>query len=143
MTLKTALKYLVISFCAATTFQVVVVSLTELIFGLGYMPSWDLYIFPLVGLLCALPIFVLVRRESAPRWEWAIRRAVHFLLTGGLVFGTLAWYGWVTPENMWWPFGIFLFLYIAMYIFEAAKAKKLADQINAKIASHDSENVTH
>ena len=146
MTLKNALKTMVISFCAATTFQVAAVSLATLVAGDNYahmMPPVELYVFLLVGVLCALPVLVLVRSEAAPRWEWRVRRVLHLLLTGGLTFGALAYFGWVTPENLWWPIGIFLFLYAALSVIDAVHAKRLADRINKKIASHDDENATH
>ena len=145
MKLKTALKFILISSCVATTFQVLVVSLASLLTGSAdTIPFLDLYIFPLIGLLSALPTLIFVRKESAPRWEWMLRRALHLPLTATFVFLPLMHLAWVSQEYLWVGFLFFLAMYIISSIITAVRAKKLADQINARIrASHDSENASH
>ena len=140
MKLKDALKSMPLSFSMATTFQVVMLSLGNLLWESDVtMYLRDLFIFPLVGILCSLPILLLVRSESAPRWELFARRVLHMLLTGGLALGALTWFGWITLETLWWPVGIFLVLYTVLTIHDVTQANRVADQINAQIdASHDS-----
>ena len=145
MKLKTAIKFVLISSCAATTFQAIAVSLfaalsnsTEVIY------LRDLYTIPAIGILSALPVLIFVRRESAPRWEWILRRVLHLLLTAGPIFTALWYFGWVSLENLWFTLSIFLSMYIVLSIISETRTKKLANQINARIrASHDSENASH
>ena len=145
MTLKNALKFILISSCVATTFQVLMIFFFAVLFDTaGAIYMRELYVLPLIGLLSALPILIFVRKESAPRWEWMLRRVLHLPLTATLVFLPLMHLAWVDQEYLWWGFLFFLVMYIISSIITGVRAKKLANQINARIrASHDSENASH
>jgi len=146
MKLKAALKFMLISACCATTFQVLVLSFASFIMrdSAEVIYLRDIYIFPLVGFLSALPVLLFVRRESAPRWEWNVRRVLHLLFTMGLVFGTLLYFEVLPPENIGVALGFFLVLYTILFIIGGIRAKKLADQINERIsASYDGEDASH
>jgi len=148
MRLKDALKFILISACAATTFQITFVTIFASLFRTGFSPESiylrDLYFFPLTGFACALPTLLFVRKESAPRWEWIVRRILHLLITTGLVFASLLFFGWVSLENIWWGLAFFLIMYTTLSIIGTKRANRLAEQINARIsASHDSEDASH
>ena len=145
MKLKYALKFMLMSYCVATTFQVFMLFIFATAAGsTDTVYARELYSLLVISLFSALPILIFVRKESAPRWEWILRRALHLLLTTGLVFAALIYFDWVSLENLWWVLLFFLGMYALLAVISEIRTKRLANQINARIrASHDSENASH
>lgn len=145
MTLKDTLKFMFVLFCVITTFQTIFISIYTMIVdsdGIFYLQ--ELYILPLIGFLATLPTLIFIGSETASRLNLIIRTIVHLFLTAGIVFGSLAYFGQITMENILPIVIFFIAIYISVHIIAEMRAKKLADELNKRIsASHNMENATH
>ena len=145
MKLKAALKNMFTLFCIITTFETIFIA------SISWLPDQnfifnarDLFKIPFVAFAGVLPVLILVRSEKTPRAELMIRKTLHFILTAGVVFGLLIYFGWMDMTNAVFIAAFFLAIYIPATVVQEIRAKKLADQLNAKInAFHKAENATH
>ena len=145
MKLKDALKEMVVLFCVITTCVILFMSLIPLYDSDGFIfTARDLYKIPLVALLGTIPLLILVRKETASKTEVNVRKVLHFVLTAGLVLGTLMFFGWLDTTSAVSIIVFFLALYIAVWIVASVREKRLADKLNERInAFHSGENATH
>ena len=144
MKLKDALKFMFVLFCVITTFETLLIAVLGAVDSMGFsFEARELYKPALVALAGVLPVLILVRRENAPRKEWMLRKALHFLLTAGAVFWLLIYFGWLEANNALIIMIFFLVIYISAYTVSGVRAKRLAERLNERInAFRDSENAT-
>jgi len=134
MKLKDALRYMFRLFCAVTTFELLFIAtlgvIDNAVFG---FEARELYKIPFVAFMSVLPVLVMIRSETAPRSEWIIRKALHFVLTAGTVFALLIYFQWIDRQNVLFVAVFFLVLYVAAYAVQEIRAKRLADALNERI----------
>jgi len=145
MKLKYALKFMFHLFCIITTFQLIFVATTWTIGGEEFsLVPLDLFKLPLIAFVSVLPSFLLVFKDTISHKALTIRMILHFVLTSGIVFGLLIYFGWLSTKNAVFIVPFFLAIYISAYITQEIRARKLAKQLNEKLnAFHNSENATH
>ncbi len=145
MKLKELLKFMFLTICAITTFEVLYIAAELLITGSDWLLSaWDLLKIVFVALMGSLPILILSRKENASRRELIIRQTVHFFLTGGVVGGLLVAFEWMTATNAVYVATFFICIYAALYAVGELRARKLAKALNERInAFHADQNETH
>jgi hypothetical protein len=146
MKLKDTLKFMTVLFCVITTGQVVFVASFNLLYDSEAMFSmWDLLKMPAVALAGVMPTLLFVRSETAPRAELIVRNALHFVLTAGIVFGLLFYFGWIDDIiNAAIVLAFFLAIYIPAHVVAGIQEKKLADRLNERISAfYRAENETH
>jgi len=133
-------------FCIITTFQVVFIALSNALLGNKNLTLniTQLAGIPFVAFMSVLPVLIYVHKENVSRTELTVRKILHFLLTGGAVFGSLIYFGWIDMENAVITVLFFIGLYIFATFIAESRAKKLADEMNKKISAfHDAQNATH
>ena len=136
MRLKEALRFMFFVFCLVTTLETLFIATLGLL-GTGFtFEASELFQIPLVAFLSALPVLILIRSETASRTEWIIRKAAHFALTAGAVFGMLIYFGWLDKQNALFVVLFFLIVYAAAYIIQELRAKQLADEINKRLSAY-------
>jgi len=145
MKLKDALRFMFFLFCAVSTFETLFIATLGFINNdIFVFEAKELYKIPFVAFMSVLPVFVMIRSETAPRPEWIARKALHFILTAGVVFTLLIYFKWIDKQNVLLVAIFFLFIYITAFAVQEIRAKRLADAINKRInAFHESENATH
>jgi magnesium-transporting ATPase (P-type) len=145
MKLKEALKFMSILFCVITTLESIFIASVSLLFDPSFIiDAWDILRILFVALTGVLPVLILIRSEKAPRAELMIRKILHFILTAGIVFTLLIYFGWMGMANALIITLFFLAIYISATIVQEIQARKLADQLNARLdAFHKAENETH
>ncbi|MCL2047466.1 MAG: DUF3021 domain-containing protein [Defluviitaleaceae bacterium] len=145
MKLKEALKSIYISFCSIATFQLLFISSS--VFWSDNEISMDaggLFSLVVIAFFSSLPILLFVHKETISRVELVLRKVAHFILTAAVVFSLLLYYEWLDTKNALFTVVFFLFLYIALYVYQTLRAKRLAAQINERLnAFHNEENETH
>ena len=145
MSIKAALKYILILFCFCTTFIffitgviAVFISPDTLIDGRHILNALFL------AFAATIPTLVFVGGENASRRGIFIRRAIHFFLTAGIIFGCLTYFEWMDATNIIYIILTFLIVYIVGTIITEIREKKLADKLNERInAFHEAQNETH
>jgi hypothetical protein len=136
-----ALKFMFYLFCMVTTFETLFIAALGLFDPDITFAARELFKIPLVALLSALPVMILIRSETASRTEWLIRKALHFTLTAGIVFGMLIYFDWLDKKNAPFVILFFLILYAAAFVIHEIRAKQLADELNKRIdAFHQGES---
>ena len=145
MKLKDALKLMFFLACVVTTFQILFIATYVMISGADFtLRAAELYRVCFIGFSCVLPVLLFVRNETARRAEIIVRKALHFFLTAGIVFGLLIYYQWMDTKNALFIALFFLALYFSALAFGEIRQKRLADKINERInAFHDTENASH
>ena len=141
MSFKQALKYMPLLFCGSSAFFFAAISITAMIFEPDKtFSAGDILVGFLVALLVSLPVFVLVSRANATRLELNIRKILHFLLSMGLAFFSLIYFGLITWENGVYAIIAFTVTYLAGYTIMEIRYNKLAKKLNERInALHDTE----
>ena len=144
MRLKEALKFMFYIFCMVTTFETLFIAALGLADREMIFTARELFKIPLVAFLSALPVFILVGRDTAPRTEWVIRKVAHFTITAAIVFGLLTYFSWLDKQNAFFVILLFLALYAAAYIIQEIRAKQLAAEINKRLTAFQrGENATY
>jgi len=145
MNIKEALRHIFNLFCMTATLfffalGILAVFLNpDLTFG-----GKDIFKALFMAFANTLPILVFWRSENVSRKELIIRKAIHFLLSAGIVFGCLTYFGWMNMANALYVVLAFLVLYVVGYIIMEIRERKLADKLNERInAFHEIENETH
>jgi uncharacterized membrane protein len=94
--------------------------------------------------MSSLPVLIFVCKPTTSRVQALLRKIAHFVLTGGIVFSLLIYFGWMDTKNVVFIILSFLCVYIPLYIVQEIRDKKTAAQINERInATHNGENETH
>lgn len=148
MRLKEILKIMFVLFCAITTFQVIFISLLNILFDEQYtitMP--EMLRIPFIALCGALPMLVFFRSEKKkpPSRAYLIAiRTIHLVLTAGIVFGLLSYFEWIDAVNGVFVIAFFAIIYVCIYVVLELRANKLAREINKLLGEiHDSDIETH
>lgn len=125
----------------AMLFLILVPSITLLMSGIGqalrmyyapyfyfYFVMHELYRIVLLAFLSVLPTVIYIwQAEKMP--TWVLQRLLHVLLTAGLVFGMLYYYGWIHPETWWMIFAFTITVTIVANFFFFVRTKRLAKQL--------------
>jgi hypothetical protein len=145
MKLKDMLASMFHIFCVITTFMLLFIGLQTVFFN----PETVLYGYDMLGLIftafvSVLPTLIFVGKDKTSYKGILFLRAVHFILTAGIVLGCVIYFEWVNTLNAVYYLIVFLVIYIIANIFSAIRNKKLADKLNERInAFHNAENETH
>ena len=144
MSLKNTLKFMFVVACMATVFQVIFISISA---WTGDFESTvyarELYRFPLIGVFSTLPTLIYIGSENATRRMLIIIRILHFVLTASIVFGLLAYFGWIDIGNALMVAFIFLVTYVVAIIIVEFREKNLAERLNQCLdAFHNAENAS-
>jgi hypothetical protein len=146
MSLKKELKLLFFLFCIITTCECLFVGIFSLITSRDALfDAWFLIELPFIAFLSVLPTLILWRSETVPRVELIIRRALHFVLTAGIVCGLTIYIGWMDAvSTVVITMAFFLAVYIPVFFIAERRARSLARKINEKIdALRNDENAQH
>ena len=146
MRLKDALKLMIIIACVATVFQVIFISLFAWVSDYeSTLYARELYRLPLTGILSTLPTLIFVGKENISARKLILIRSTHFILTMGIVFGALLYFGLIIDmSNILLVAVIFLITYIIATIIGERQARNLAQQLNERLdAFHNAENASH
>lgn len=102
-------------------------------------PQQDIARVAIITISSMLPTLLLIRRKEAFPYEWAIRRVAHAILTPGIVFVLLHYFGWV--QGLWWVHIIFvLLIYVGGNVFVYLEARKMATQLSKQIEAMKEKN---
>ncbi|MCL2335791.1 MAG: DUF3021 family protein [Firmicutes bacterium] len=145
MKLKAALIFMFHLFCAITTFETLFIAVNGALGSITLtLEAKELFKIPFIAFMSVLPVLLLVKAEKISRTEIMIRRAIHFVLTAGIVFGLLIYFKWLDTANAVIIAVFFLAIYATASIVKEIQAKKLADKLNERInAFHKAENATY
>lgn len=144
MKLKEALLFMFHLFCVITTCEILFIAGMALLFHstLQFGPLYLLEI-PLVALCGVLPVLLFVGSEKASRLSLNLRKALHFVLTAGVVFGLLLYLGWMDTQNAVAVLVLFLLIYAGAWIVQETRERTLAKQLNERLNEfHEDENET-
>jgi hypothetical protein len=91
-----------------------------------------------------LPTLVFAMKDKMSYKGVLFLRTIHFILTAGIVFGSMMYFKWLNILNAVYFISVFFIVYIVVNVISTIRDKKLADKLNERInAFHDAENETH
>ncbi|MCL2071187.1 MAG: DUF3021 domain-containing protein [Oscillospiraceae bacterium] len=146
MKLKEVLKFMVATWLFATTLQTLFIGIVGLLFPQNgfVLTARDLLKLPFIAFMSAVPELIFLFKPTASRTEVTVRKILHFVLTAGIVFTLLIYFGWIDASGAILTGVFFLVIYVTLYIYQDRRDKKTAEKINQRInATHHSENATH
>ena len=135
--MKSTLKYLFHLFCTITTFQLLFISLSRAFVETSAMIYMkDLYRFPLIGFLSALPSVIFHWYDSSSsKMLWKFLYGFHLLATLAIVLGCLYFFHWLERGSLGTILLIFVVIYGTAYVIGRWKEKQLTKQLNEKLKS--------
>jgi hypothetical protein len=91
-----------------------------------------------------LPTLIFVGKDKMSYKGVLFCRAIHLVLTAGIVFGCVMYFEWINTLNAVYYLIDFFIIYIVANVVSTIRDKKLANKLNERInAFHDAENETH
>lgn len=146
MRLISTFKIMFVVFCAATTFQVLFISIFAWIGDnpYSYIYSRNLYQHVALSALCTLPSLLFIGMDdNISRTKGFILRLAHFILTAGIIFLFVIHFNWLYTGNASVVAIIFIILYFSISAVLWMRAKKLEKQLNERLdAFHRGKNAS-
>ena len=133
----TSAKFMLILFCAITTFQVLLAA-SLLPFLEGYYELLDpahlsLRSYLIFSAANSAPVFILIQRDTASLLESRIRRGLHLIVTLAIAVALSMYFRWVGPLNLTILAISFVVIYAFAYYIWDRQQRIIADQINKRI----------
>ena len=132
-----AIKFIFILFCSIATLQIII---SVVVHGhiQGHEDMSYIYLQQILILSAAssVPTLILIQRDDASLLETWIRKVVHFIVTIAAIIALPTYFDW---NNQFVIVISFIVVYIAALIMWEMQPKRLANQINERIAEINKE----